>query len=653
MIMQENGTDAHSEENVRGISSFDYSECTDYADYAKCMLDQQRGIIMDRSKRFHLLAAIGFTLIAVFSGCTSWREYFHNGWKVGPNYCTPYAETAEHWIDADEVKTEDCPDVLSRWWMVFKDPKLNYLIDCAYHQNLSLKEAGFRILEARAQQAIAVGNIFPQSQTASGNYTRSGAPVSPGTTGVKRFNDSWNYGFNLRWELDFWGKFRRAIAAADANLDASVANFDEVLVTLLGDVADNYVSIRTTQERIKLLRVNVKSQQDIYEWINKRFIAGYKQTRLDLVQAESNLRQSEAGIPQLEIALRQSENALCILMGAPPTDLTKLIGTDGIPSPPAEVVIDIPANLIRRRPDVRRAEREAAAQAEQIGIAESELYPSFYINGSLGYTAKNFPDLFRSTAFNGNTGPSFQWNLLNYGRITNYVHEQEAAFQRLVVVYQNTVLNANKEVENGLTTFLKAKQRSKLLDESVVAADEALKVAVAQYENGAVDFNRYALIQQNLITQQDLSAQARGQITQGLITVYRALGGGWEIRLPGMHEPYEADDMPSAPLPGIGKAAEVVPVPKPDISVPQTDDTKAAPKPAESEKSAPNPPKMEKSEPKPADSEKSSLNPPKTEKSEPKPPEGEKKGALNPPKIEKIAMEKNEGDIPPEPDENP
>jgi outer membrane protein TolC len=237
--------------------------------------------------------------------------------------------------------------------------------------------------------------------------------------------------------------------------------------------------------------------------------------------------------------------------------LDNLLGAGSIPTCPPEVAIGVPAELLRRRPDVRQAERLAAAQAEQIGIAQSDFYPAFFINGSLGYRAQNFSDLFRTTAFNGSVGPSFQWNLLNYGRIVNNVRFQDARFQELAVAYQQIVLQAAQEVEDGLVTFLRSQRRSRLLDESVNAADKAVKQVVSQWQAGTVDFGRYALIAQNLVTQQDSAAQAHGQIAQGLIATYRALGGGWEIRLDnGM----AADAMAAA---GAANATEQVPAPLP------------------------------------------------------------------------------------------
>lgn len=228
------------------------------------------------------------------------------------------------------------------------------------------------------------------------------------------------------------------------------------------------------------------------------------------------------------------------------------------------MVVGIPADLLRRRPDVRRVESQAAAQAERIGIAEADLYPMFALSGVVGLQAETLPQLLSAQAFHGSLGPSFQWNILNYGRIANNVRLQDARFQQLLVAYQNAVLQAAAEVEDGLVTFLQAQERTRRLAESVDAAKLARDIAFAQYEKsvagvGNSDFNRYAVLEQNRIVQQDLWAQARGQIAQGLIQVYRALGGGWEIR----HEP-------PTRVPGVGTAPVdgVVPRTSPERPLP-------------------------------------------------------------------------------------
>jgi NodT family efflux transporter outer membrane factor (OMF) lipoprotein len=512
-----------------------------------------------------LAAAAGCFLILFSSGCTSCREYLHNGFKVGPNYERPPALVAEHWIDADDQRVRSQCDDLATWWTALNDPLLNQLIANAYSQNLTLREAGYRVLEARAQYGIAVGNLFPQQQDLTGSYTRFGRG--------RVFTNSWSTAFNLNWELDFWGRFRRAVQSADASLDASVFNYDDALVTLLSDVATNYVNVRTDQERLKLLDNTVKIQTDVYNFIDERVKIGFHGvTELDRSQALSNLKQSQAQMTQLRIDIRTSENRLCTLLGIPTVDLEPMLANapqKSIPTVPDYVVVGIPADLLRRRPDIRRAERQAAAQAEQIGIAETDLYPAFSINGTLGWQASTFRELFSSQALNANVGPSFQWNLLNYGRIVNNMRFQDATFKELVATYQETVLEADEEVENGIVTFLQSQEQARLLRESVDAAYRALMVIIAQYENPVqaqnIDFNRYAVIVQNLIQQQDQWAQSRGQVDLGLIEVYRGLGGGWQLRLqpgaPGMDGVVPVQPGPGNPQAIPQPAPEAIPAP--------------------------------------------------------------------------------------------
>ena len=301
--------------------------------------------------------------------------------------------------------------------------------------------------------------------------------ANPLSSGLKRWYGQWDYGFNLSWELDFWGRLRRAIESDAANLDASVENYDDVLVTLLGDVATNYVTYRTTEQRIKYARENVALQRKTLQIVEGQLKVGIV-GELDVDQARSTLEQTEAGIPELEIAQRQAANQLCILLGIPPQDLQARLGSGSIPTAPPEVAVGIPADLLRRRPDVRRAERQAAAQSAQIGIAEAEFYPHIAINGTIGYSAQNFRNLFQQQALAGNVGPSFTWNILNYGRLVNNVRLQDARFQELVATYQNTVLSAGQDVENGLVTFLRAQQRAKSQAASVADAKKAVDIVV-------------------------------------------------------------------------------------------------------------------------------------------------------------------------------
>jgi NodT family efflux transporter outer membrane factor (OMF) lipoprotein len=502
-------------------------------------------------------------LLAVsLCGCTSWNQYVKNGFKVGPNYCRPAAPAAQTWIDADDKRIRSEADDLSKWWCVFNDPGLDSLICCAYRQNLTLREAGCRILEARAQLGVATGQLFPQNQYLSGDYTRNvlSKKTSNGDNITKPYYDQWNYGFNLNWELDFWGRFRRAIESNAAALDASVEGYDDILVTLLGDVAANYVQMRTLEGRIECANANVKLQRETMTITEARFKGG-NTSELDVYQARSTLEQTEAQIPELEISLRKTVIQLCILLGMPPEELRSKLGPAPIPTAPPDVAVGVPADLLRRRPDVRHAERLAAAQCAQIGIAQADYYPAFSINGTIGYSAQQFPELFHSAALNGSVGPSFQWNILNYGRIMNDVRFQNAKFQELVYAYQRTVLNANQEVENGLVTFLKAQRRTMLQSASVEDAEKAVVIVLAQYKAGQIDFTRVTQLEQFLVQQQDVLTQARGEIATGLIQVYKALGGGWQIRINGC-EPTEVSPSGSKPPPAEEPLPAVIPEPE-------------------------------------------------------------------------------------------
>lgn len=514
-------------------------------------------------------------LTACFSGCTSWTEYVRNGFKVGPNYCPPGAETADNWIDATDpnVKTDPAED--GAWWQTFRDPVLDSLIQSAYQQNLSLRAAGLRILEARAQRGIAAGNLLPQSQDLFGSYTRNALSANTSSAPPIRFFDDWQLGGALAWELDFWGRFRRAIEAADANLDASIESYDDILVLLLAEVAQNYADLRTAEQRLEYARKNAGIQRDSLRLAEVKFSNGAT-TKLDVTQGQSSLAQTEATIPPLEAARRQAVNQICILLGMPPQSLDERLGGRlPIPTAPPQVAVGIPADLLRRRPDIRRAEREVAAQSAQIGIATSGLYPHISITGTLYFEAANFSNLFDGDSLAGNVGPSFRWDVLNYGRLKNNIRFQEARFQELAVTYQNLVLQANAEAENSLVGFLKAQQQVKYLAESVSAAEQSVGLVRDQYDAGKTDFNRVLTVEQTLTQQQDQLALAQGSVAKSLISLYKALGGGWQIRLSGAEgqtnaaesqptaEPRPAEDVPPPP---VAPAAPKPPqVPPPDV----------------------------------------------------------------------------------------
>lgn len=458
---------------------------------------------------------------------------------VGPDYQTPSTHVADQWLEAgtEGVVTERQDDRV--WWTVFNDPVLNQLVDIAYQQNLSLMQAGAQVLQARAQLGIAVGNFYPQQQQATGDlaYTRQSqkAPfATQASSDLFTFTQA-SLGIGLSWEVDFWGKFRRAIQNADALFLASVANYDNVLVTLTADVASTYVTIRTLEEQLAIARENVRIQKESLEIARARFEGGATSER-DVAQAETVLASTEASIPQIEQQLQQAKNALALQLGMPPTPLNDLLSTGhGIPQAPKEAAVGIPADLLRRRPDIRQAELQAVAQNARIGFEKAALYPSLSLTGNFGYLGSDWStydlsDIFTSKARQWSVGPAVQWNILNYGQITNQVRTQDAAFQASIFAYQNTVLQAQREVEDGLAQFLQSQRRTLLQARAASAAKRSLDLSILQYREGIVDFTTVLTAQQDQLSAQNQLVLASGDIPQGLILTYRALGGGWQIR---------------------------------------------------------------------------------------------------------------------------
>ena len=358
-------------------------------------------------------------ILLTFAGCTSLREWCHTGCKVGPNFVQPAAPVAPAWVDFSDPRVKHEPAQDCAWWTVFDDATLNGLVETAYRQNLDLRTAATRVLTARAQRGIAVGNLFPQSQTALGTYVHGQVSQNLGLPLPSDVN-IWADGFNASWEIDFWGRFRRSIESANADLEGSVESYGDTLVMLLADVATTYVQFRTFEQRLLFARQNVTIQTRSVKLAEDRF-GGGKATELDVRQARSNLAQTEASIPPLVAGRRQAANRLCILMGMPVSDLAEHMEQGPIPHAPVDIAVGIPADLLRRRPDIRRAACQVAAQSAQIGVAEADLYPRLALNGFIGYAANDLKDLFDSKSFIGFIVPTLQWNVLNYGRIANNI----------------------------------------------------------------------------------------------------------------------------------------------------------------------------------------------------------------------------------------
>jgi NodT family efflux transporter outer membrane factor (OMF) lipoprotein len=510
-----------------------------------------------------------------------------SGCLVGPDFSTPSASVADQWLEAGNPSVDTRHQEYRDWWSVFRDPVLNRLIETAYNQNLTLVSAGTRVLDARAQLGVAIGEFYPQLQHGTGSmiYDRP-SHADPTASPQSLIRNFWrdSLGLTVDWELDFWGKFRRGIESADAAYLASIASYDYVLATLLGDVATTYIGIRTLQTQIQIAQDNVVKQQKALAIAEAKYRGGTA-TKLDVYQAENVLGQTESTIPQLTAQLNQGLNALAVLLGIPPQPMDDLLkGSRGIPVPPQSVAVGIPADLVRRRPDIRAAELAAAAQSAQIGIAKANLYPAFSLLGSFGTVASNIngnklKQVVQGKGITFGFGPSFQWNILNYGQITNTVRVEDAKLQGLLVDYQNAVLKAQQQVENGLTSFLQGREQVDFLRQSVAAANAALAIALLQYNLGTRDFTTVLTTEQNLYTAQNNLAVAEGGVSTGLASLYRALGGGWQIRAENEFVPAAtAEEMrrrtdwgellpppgtPQPPAPGLPTPADVSSNPRP------------------------------------------------------------------------------------------
>jgi NodT family efflux transporter outer membrane factor (OMF) lipoprotein len=484
------------------------------------------------SNRLLYLIRCGLLALAVISLVSACKT-------VGPDFEKPEAPVADNWLDAEDERVDASTAANQDWWQVFQDPALSQLIETAYEQNLSLQAAGLRVMEARAQLGIATGRKYPQSQSVGGGYaySRSSINAPPLSSlpddvlqGVDRTAGVWSASFDAAWEADIWGKFSRGVEAADASLAASMLNYDAVLVSLTGDVAALYTTVRTLQERISVARSNVKLQEQALDLASTRFDLGAT-SELDVQQASGLLYNTQALIPALELSLSRAQNTLSFLLGMPPSDLGYLLGTSGkIPTAPGSVAVGIPADLIRRRPDVRAAEMTAAAQSAAIGISQADLYPSFGLAGSIGLAGGNLSDMFDSGGTTGFITPFFKWNIFNYGRIKNNVRVQDARFEQAVVGYQNAALAAAMEVQDGLQGFLKSQEQAAFLENAVMASGKASELALVQYRQGATDYTRVLNTQTTLLQQQDALTSVRGQVVSNLVATYKALGGGWQLR---------------------------------------------------------------------------------------------------------------------------
>jgi NodT family efflux transporter outer membrane factor (OMF) lipoprotein len=469
-------------------------------------------------------ALISITASVALSACT----------LVGPDYVQPEAPLPDAWESRDASGLTATSYELIEWWEVFNDPLLERLVNEAHAGNYSLKLAGLRVLESRAQLGIASGSKYPQQQIAAGGVTRV-SPSENAGQGSTSFNQ-YDLGGAVAWEMDFWGRFRRGIEAADASLLASMAQYDEAVVLVTAQVVNNYVVIRTFEEQLRIARDNLVLQQRSYDIAEVLYRNG-QDSELDVQQALTLLLSTKATIPQLETQLELARNALNTLLGQPNGYVEALIGPGSIPEVPDQVAVGIPADLMRRRPDVRQAELNAVARNAQVGVATADLYPSIALTGSLGVVSVSesvggggASDLFNSDSLSYTAGASFTWPVLNYGRIKNNIRVQDARLQQALVAYQEEVLAAAQEVDDAMVSLAGAQAQSKILNETVVAAERSNELSLLRYREGFSGYQRVLDAQRALFNQQNRYASSKGQAVQSLVALYKALGGGWEVR---------------------------------------------------------------------------------------------------------------------------
>jgi multidrug efflux system outer membrane protein len=469
------------------------------------------------------LFAIPALSLSLFSGC-----------KVGPDYVRPESSVPDQWHEKAVQGLEDGSADLQTWWTVFDDPMLEDLIGRSHVDNLDLRIAYARVMESRARLGVASGQYWPNVDGV-GFYSRDrvsenglAAPLdgsSPDQT------DLYGFGVDASWEIDVFGRISRSVEGAQASMEASVENYRDILVSLYSAVAQSYIDLRATQTRLKYTVNNAELQRGTLKLTQDRREAGLV-PQLDVEQAKLVLASTEAVIPTFRQFEAEAIHRLGVLLGHPPAALYDELSTAAdVPDVPEEVTASLPAELLRQRPDIRRAERILAAQTAEIGVATAGLYPAFSLSGTFALEGQDFSDTGDWDSRAWGFGPAMRWNLFDGKRIRNRIKVQEARAEQAMADYELTILEALEEVENAMVSFEQEKQRLGDLHRSVVAAQESVKLVGTLYENGLTDFNNVLDMQRSLTVQQDLFAESQGAVANNLVRIYTSLGGGWSVEL--------------------------------------------------------------------------------------------------------------------------
>jgi NodT family efflux transporter outer membrane factor (OMF) lipoprotein len=454
------------------------------------------------------------------------------GCAVGPTYHKPETEAPAKWSRLETTATPPANagarGDLGQWWRGLHDPLLSELVDRAQRRNLDLRKAQARLREVRARLGVAGAARFP-SVEASASASRSGSSAGPAVAGGNTAaitGNQFSVGFDASWELDVFGGVRRSIEAAEADEESVMASLDDARVSLVAEVARNYVEVRSLQIRLGIARTNLASQTETLELTELRAQAGLVNSQ-DVEQARSNREQTLAQTPSLEISLAEAEHRLDILLGEAPGALHARLSAGGpLPEVPSRVAVGIPADTLRQRRDVRAAERKLAAETARVGVAEAARYPSFKLSGSIGLEAlvqggSGSAGVFYSL-LGGITAPIF-----NAGRLKNQVVAQDAVREQAQVAYAQTVLTALQEVENALVSLARNRERGEALTRAAEAARTAAELARQRYGAGVIDFQSVIDTQRTVLSVEDSLASTRADSVLALIRLYKALGGGW------------------------------------------------------------------------------------------------------------------------------
>ncbi|CAE6801408.1 efflux transporter outer membrane subunit [Paraburkholderia haematera] len=472
------------------------------------------------SCRLTLACALIVSMSVALSGCMT----------VGPDFKQPDVTLENQWLESLPHQAQAAPAAQAAWWAAFNDPVLSALEQRAYERNLSLQVAGLHIFKARAQLATSAENLLPQSGSVSAGAdhinTSGVGPIPPAHLWAEHLRA------NVGWEIDFWGKYRRQIESDRAQLRVSEAAYDNSLVSLFADVANAYIDLRALEQRIVVAQQNLKAVQQSLTLTQARYKRGAS-TQLDVEQAATLVAETEAAIPPLIKARAQDRDTLAVLLADPPDAVdAQLKGSTAIPVPPTQIDVGIPADLLRRRPDVRQAALNAAAQSALIGAAKAKLYPSLSLTGLFGLSSGEQHGI-GLTQWGSKTIGLFSAGvtlpIFDRGQLKNAVRIQDAAFQEAVLDYQNTVLQAQKEVEDAIAALRTSLDALAASSRASDASQRALKLANIQYRAGSVTYDTVIDASRSVLRDGDSLAQNQGIAALAAVSLYRALGGGWEV----------------------------------------------------------------------------------------------------------------------------